>query len=104
MSTRDVSDDDLLEDEPRFAYLLELELACSDLRLIFDKQHHAFLLTGENHDGVSVRLLLGPHELERVAVELLLAARDRIGRSAPVVKRAVGEAPNRGYIGGRAAA
>ena len=97
-------DDDLLDDEPRFAYLLEFELACSDLRLIFDKQDQSFLLTGEDHNGVSVQLALTPHELERVAVEFLLAARDRIGRAAPIVKRAAGAASNRGYSGRRAAA
>jgi len=86
MSTLDA--DDLLDDEPRFACLLELELTCSELYLSFDKQQQAFLLTGENDDGVSACLTMTPHDLERAAIELLLAARDRIGRHPPVVKRA----------------
>ena len=74
--------DDMLDDEPRFDCSVELELGCSDLSLIFDKQERVFLLKCENEEGVSVKLTLTLHELEHAAIELLLAARARGGRKA----------------------
>ena len=71
--------DDLFGDEPRFDYPVEIELMCSDLLLIFDKQERVFLLKWENDEGVSVKLTLTVHELEHAAIELLLAARGHLG-------------------------
>ena len=74
--------DDMLDDEPRFDCSVDLELGCSDLSLLFDKQERVFLLKCENEEGVSVKLTLTLHELEHAAIELLLAARARGGRKA----------------------
>jgi hypothetical protein len=71
--------DDLSDDEPRFDYPVEIELTCSELILIFDKRERVFLLKCENDEGVSVKLSLTLHELERAAIELLLAAREYLG-------------------------
>ena len=71
--------DNLLDDEPRFDYSVELELTCSDLLLIFDKQERVFMLKCENDEGISVKLTLTLHELEHAAIELLLAARGHLG-------------------------
>ena len=78
--------DDLSDDEPRFDYPVEIEFTCSELLLIFDKQERVFLLKCENDEGVSVKLSLTSHELERAAMELLLAARGHLGLK-PVARR-----------------
>ena len=77
---------DLLEDEPRFAYRLELAFSRSDVSLLFDKQKQHFLLTAAQEDGRASQLEMRPIELERFAIELLLAARGRLGLSWPIIQ------------------
>lgn len=82
-----IMDDDLEEDEPRFGYPLWLTLARSEVELVFDKEKQVFLFTATQADGRAARLVLTPFELERLAVELLLAARRRLGLAWPSVNQ-----------------
>ena len=76
-----------LADEPRFDYHLLLGVGRNQVELVFDKQKQAFLLTVAQEDGRAARLVMTPRELERTTIELLLAARLRLGLGWPTVSR-----------------